>query len=116
MNNNWRHSLIKIFWPIKKSELSIFLPIGLLMFCVLFNFGALRSIKDSLVIPAIGAEAISFLKLWFVLPSAVLFTIIYMRLSNLFTGSQLFYIIVSFFLGIFWLFTYIIYPNQAQDF
>ena len=72
-----------IFWPIKRSEMKLFVPMALMMMCVLFNFGALRSIKDSLVVPNIGAEVISFLKLWLVLPSTIIFTMIYVKLRNL---------------------------------
>lgn len=102
-----------IFWPIEASELKLFVPMALMMFCVLFNFGALRSVKDSLVVPGIGAEVISFLKLWLVLPSTVIFTLIYVKLSNILSSEHLFYFIVSLFLGFFILFTYILYPNQA---
>lgn len=101
-----------IFWPIKKSEVSLFLPLGLMMMCVLFNFGALRSIKDSLVVPNIGAEVISFLKLWLVLPSTIIFTLIYVKLSNIFSYDKLFYIIVSSFLLFFFVFTYFLFPEQ----
>jgi len=101
-----------IFWPIKHSEMKLFVPMALMMMCVLFNFGALRSIKDSLVVPNIGAEVISFLKLWLVLPSTVIFTMIYVKLSNMFDYEYLFYIIVSFFLGFFILFTYVFFPYQ----
>lgn len=101
-----------VLWPIEKSELRLFVPMALMMLCVLFNFGALRSIKDSLVVPNIGAEAISFLKLWFVLPSTVIFTLIYMRLSNSFDYETIFYLIVSSFLAIFFVFTYVLYPYQ----
>jgi AAA family ATP:ADP antiporter len=99
-------------WPIEKSELKLFAPMALMMFCTLFNFSALRSVKDALVIPALGAEVISFLKLWVVLPSALIFTIVYVKLSNIFSAEKVFYIIVSSFLIIFWIFTYVIYPNQ----
>ncbi len=107
-----KSKLRSIFWPIKQSELKFFAPMACMMFCVLFNFGALRSIKDSLVVPNIGAEAISFLKLWLVLPSTIIFTLIYVKLSNMFDYEHVFYIIVSFFLGFFILFTYVLYPNQ----
>ena len=83
-----------IFWPIERSEIKLFLPLGLMMMCMLFNFGSLRSIKDSLVVPNIGAEVISFLKLWLVLPSTIIFTLIYVRLSNVFEYDRLFYLIV----------------------
>jgi AAA family ATP:ADP antiporter len=104
--------LKNIFWPIEKSELKLFVPMALLMLCVLFNFGSLRSIKDSLVVPNIGPEAISFLKLWLVLPSTIIFTLIYVKLSNMFDYEHVFYIIVTCFLSFFILFTYVLYPGQ----
>lgn len=111
-NSPFKEKLKDVFWPIEKSEIKLFLPLSLIMLCVLFNFGALRSVKDSLVVPNIGAEAISFLKLWLVLPSTVIFTLVYVKLSNRFNYETIFYIIVSFFLFIFFIFTYVIFPNQ----
>jgi len=102
----------EIVWPIEKKELKLFIPMALMMLCILFNFGALRSIKDSLVVPSMGAEIISFLKLWLVLPSCVIFTIIYVKLSNKFNFEYIFYIIVGCFLLFFLFFAYIIYPHQ----
>ena len=85
-----------------------------MMLCMLFNFGTLRSVKDSLIVPNIGAEVISFLKLWLVLPSTIIFTLIYAKLSNKFEHEKLFYIIVSFFLLAFIIFTYIIFPAHNK--
>ena len=101
-----------LIWPIKRQELNLFLPMSLMMLCLLFNFSALRSMKDALVIPELGAEVISFMKLWVVLPSALVITLCYVKLSNLFTAEQMFYIVVSSFLTVFLFFTYVIYPNQ----
>lgn len=114
LKNSTLSKIQQIFWPIKRNELKLFLPISLIMFCVLFNFGSLRSVKDALVVPSIGAEAISVLKFWIVLPSSVLFTIAYVQLSNVFRFEILFYIIVSTFLVFFIIFSYVIYPNQAS--
>lgn len=101
-----------LIWPIKRDEYKLFMPMAMIMLCILFNFSALRSIKDALVIPTLGAEVISFMKLWVVLPSALIVTLIYARLSNAFDSEQLFYIVVSIFLIIFLSFTFIFYPNQ----
>ncbi|WP_347938780.1 nucleotide exchange transporter Tlc3 [Rickettsia oklahomensis] len=103
----------EVIWPIERKELKLFIPMALMMLCILFNFGALRSIKDSLVVPSMGAEIISFLKLWLVLPSCVIFTILYVKLSNKLNFEYIFYIIVGSFLLFFLLFAYIIYPNQG---
>ncbi len=101
-----------IFWPINRSEIKLFVPMALMILCMLFNFGSLRSIKDSLVVPNIGAESISFLKLWLVLPSTIIFTMLYVKLTNMFDYEHLFYIIVSCFLSVFILFTYVLFPYQ----
>lgn len=102
----------EILWPIERDEMKLFVPMALMMFCILFNFGALRSIKDGLVVPSIGAEVISFLKFWLVLPSSIIFTIIYAKLSNVLNFERIYYIIISTFLTFFLLFAYVIYPNQ----
>ena len=112
IQQNFPKKIREVLWPIHKSELRLFVPMGLMMLCMLFNFGALRSVKDSLVVPNIGPEVISFLKLWVVLPSTILFTIIYVRLSNLFSYEQVFYIIVSSFIVFFIFFAYVIFPQQ----
>lgn len=83
-----------------------------MMMCALYNFASLRSIKDSLVVSNIGAESISFLKLWLVFPSAVIFTIIYMKISNKLTHDKVFYLITLSFLSFFLIFSLYLYPNK----
>lgn len=100
--------------PVKLSELNVFLPMAGIMFCFLANLSALRSLKDSLVVPTLGAEVISFLKLWFVFPSSVAFTLLYMKLSNSFNIKQMYYIILLTFSIIFLLFGFVFYPNIDQ--
>jgi len=104
----------KFFFPVKTTEISLLFKLGLLLFCVLFNFSSLRALKDSLVIPLIGAEAIGFLKLWLVLPTALLFTLTYFKLSNHFNLHALFNIFAGFFVTFFLCFAFFIYPNQDQ--
>ena len=41
--------LYNLLWPIHKNEIKLVLPIGLMMFCVLFNLGVMKSLKDSLM-------------------------------------------------------------------
>ena len=102
----WR----SIFWPIHSFELKKFLPMALMMMGILFNYSVMRGTKDSLVVTNMGAETIPTLKLWFVLPAAVVFMIIYSKLSNAFSKNSVFYIVASFFLAYFFLFATILYP------
>src|SRR5216684_705417 len=78
-------------WPIQNTEMKKFLPMGLMMFFILFNYTILRDTKDTLVVGASGAEAINFLKFWGVTPASILFVILYAKLSNVLSKENLFY-------------------------
>ncbi|MDR2107129.1 MAG: NTP/NDP exchange transporter [Holosporaceae bacterium] len=102
--------LRSILWPIHNWELKKFLPMAFMMMCILLNYSMLRATKDALVVTNMGAETIPTLKLWFVLPAAVLFMVIYSKLSNAFSKNSVFYIIVSAFMIYFALFAALLYP------
>lgn len=104
--------LRSIFWPIHSYELKKFLPMAFMMMGILFNYSIMRGLKDSLVVTNMGAETIPTLKLWFVLPAAVLFMIAYSKLSNVFSKNGVFYAVVSFFLAYFALFATVLYPYK----
>lgn len=103
-----------IFWPIHGFELKKFLPMGIMMMCILFNYTILRDTKDTLMVnaPGGGAECLSFLKLYGVTPAAIIFMIIFMKLANVFTREKLFYAIITPFLLFFGVFAFLIYPNK----
>lgn len=102
------------FWPIHRWELKKFLPMFFMFFLISFNYNALRSYKDTVIITAqqSGAEAIPFIKMWAVLPSAILLTLVFARLANRFSREKIFYIMMSMFLIMFFLFTFILYPYR----
>src|SRR3990167_8265314 len=95
----WR----SFFWPIHSYELKKFLPMFFMFFLIAFNYNVLRSYKDSIIVTASnsGAETIPFIKLWVVLPSAILFTLLFTRISNRFSREKVFYITLSIFLVFF---------------
>lgn len=99
--------------PIHRHELAKFLPLALIIFLICFNYSTLKTLKDSMVITASGAEAIPFIKLWFMLPMALLFTWIYTFLSNKFSQENVFYILTTGFLGFFAVFAYILHPMRG---
>jgi AAA family ATP:ADP antiporter len=101
----------KILWPIHNYELKKFLPLSLIMFCLVFNYTLLRDIKDTLVVNAAGAGIIPFLKFWGVMPTAILFVIFYIKLNNMLKKEYIFYIISIMFLIFFGVFALLIYPN-----
>ncbi len=106
--SKWRSYI----WPIHSFELKKVVPLLLMFFCVSFNYTILRDAKDALVVtaPGSGAEIIPFLKVWCVVPMAVLFMLLYAKMSNIFTKKKLFYATIIPFLVFFALFALVIYP------
>ena len=106
----WR----SFFWPIHAFELKKVLPMFLMFFCISFNYTILRDTKDTLLItaPGSGAEAIPFVKVWLVVPCAVLFMLIYAKLSNILNKQKLFFAVTVPFLIFFGLFATVLYPNR----
>ncbi|UCM93491.1 MAG: NTP/NDP exchange transporter [Rickettsia endosymbiont of Cimex lectularius] len=107
------NKLLEYIWPVERHELSKFLYITLLMFCILFIQNIIRALKDSLVNTMIGTETVSFLKFWGVLPSSFLVMMIYVKLVNNMKGENIFYLILSIFLIFFALFAFYIFPNHT---
>jgi AAA family ATP:ADP antiporter len=85
---------------------------GMIFFFILFNYTCLRNIKDSLVVTNTGAEALSFLKLFCVTPSAIVFMLLYTKASSILSNEKLFYATLSPFIIFFGLFAFAIYPYR----
>ncbi len=102
-----------IFFPVTNEEIKKFLPMALMMFCILFNYTVLRDTKDALVVnaPGSGAEALAFLKLYGTTPVAILFMILYAKLASALSRENLFYACIVPFLVFFCAFALFIYPN-----
>merc|ERR1711970_1584082 len=100
-------------FPIHGHELKKFLPMGIMMFFILFNYTILRDTKDALLgtAPNSSTEAFNFVKLFIVMPLAVCFVVIYAKLANIFSRYHLFNIMIVSFITFFGCFAYIIYPN-----
>ena len=98
-------------FPIHKSEFKKFFAFAGIMFCMIMNYTLLRNMKDVLVVNAAGAGVITFLKTYCVTPAAILFFIIFVKLSNKFSRENLFYVIIVPFLAYFLVFGFVINPN-----
>ncbi len=109
-------TLRSFLWPVHNYELKKLLPTFLLFFFISFNFTILRDTKDTLIITASGsgAEAIPFLKVWGVLPMAVIFMLIYAKLSNKLSKPALFYATITPFILFFALFATVLYPAREM--
>ena len=90
-------------------------PLGLMFFCILFNYTILRDTKDVLMVtaPKSGAEVIPFIKTYVNLPAAIGFTGLYANMVDSMDHKNVFYALVVPFLAFFSLFSLVIYPNRA---
>lgn len=106
--------LRSIFWPVSRHELKKFLPMFFMLFLICFNYSVVRNIKDALIVTAksSGAEAIPFIKVWVMLPGAILATWIYTRLSRYFSQEKVFCLLLGAFVVYFALFILVFYPYQ----
>ena len=108
----WRARL----WPVHSHELKKLIPMILMFYLILFNYTILRDTKDTLVVTGAGsgAEIIPFLKLWVNVPFAIIFTITYAKMSNVFRRNALFYLVISSFILFFGLFALVLYPAREM--
>ncbi|KAB2094134.1 hypothetical protein ES319_A02G135400v1 [Gossypium barbadense] len=100
------------FLGIELVTLKKIIPLGLMFFCILFNYTILRDTKDVLVVTAKGssAEIIPFLKTWVNLPMAIGFMLLYTKLANVLPKKALFYTVIVPFIAFFGAFGFMLYP------
>lgn len=100
------------FLGIELATLKKIVPLGLMFFCILFNYTILRDTKDVLVVTAKGssAEIIPFLKTWVNLPMAIGFMLLYTKLANVLSKEALFYTTILPFIAFFGAFGFVLYP------
>lgn len=103
-------SVRSFFWPVQKQEASKLIPMMLILFLICFGYNVLRTIKDAVIVTAAGAEVIPFLKVWGILPGALLITLLFTKLSNRISQERIFYFMISGFLLAFALLTFVLYP------
>jgi ATP:ADP antiporter, AAA family len=107
-------TLRAFLWPVYREEYPKFIPMFLISFLICFNYYLLRISKDAVLItaPESGAEAIPFIKVWGILPIALLMTFIFTRFSNWLNRRTIFYAMMWLFIGYFAVFTFVLYPNR----
>ncbi len=81
---------------------------------IVFNYSILKTTKDTLVMTAkaSGAGTIPFIKVWVLMPMTLFVTYLYTKIANKFRREQIFYIMMSLFVGFFALFAFVLYPFQ----
>lgn len=103
-------------FPIDNWELPKFIPMAVMIFVTVFNLTMLRNAKDALMVtaPCSGAETITFLKLYGVLPTTFVFSLLYVRLRKATNFITCYYAIVGMFIAFFILFVTYLYPNALN--
>lgn len=105
----WR----QVAWPVHRNEAKKVLSMLLLMALLCICYSILRNLKDTVILTAkaSGAEVIPFIKVWGMLPGAIIGTWFYTKLRSRFNREQVFYLIVSGFIAYFLIFAFFIFPN-----
>lgn len=102
------------FIPIERGEVKKFLCTSLMMMMTLYIYSILRVSKDAIMINSLSAELISTVKLYGVLPSAVIFMLIYSKVVDMVSRTVLYHIINASFITFFVLFAFVLYPHAAD--
>lgn len=112
MENNKEFGKVRsIIFPIYSSELRKFIPLTSIFFIISFNYSILRSLKDMFILQNAGAEVIYYLKVFGVMPSIILLTIIYSKISKGVSRDARFNIVIAYFLVFFGITYFFLIPN-----
>ncbi len=98
------------FWPVYRHEVRKLLPMCFMIFLICFSYNILRNMKDAIVVTTSGAEVIPFIKVWAMLPMAIVLTILFTKLSSRYSQQRVFNIMIGGFLCCFSLFAFVMYP------
>ncbi|MDJ0652460.1 MAG: Npt1/Npt2 family nucleotide transporter [Simkaniaceae bacterium] len=101
-----------LLWPIHRWEIKKIFPLLTLYALICFNYHLLKAEKDTLIVTANGggAAVIPFIKIWVILPMALLISFLFTRLFNKFSQEKVFYIMTGSFLAFFALFGVVLFP------
>ena len=111
LHRTWLRFLEVVF-PIQRSELPRFCTITALLFCLLFVQNMVKVLKDSLITTLVATEVISILKIWCVLPLAILVSLAYVKIIKHLKTEYIFYSVVGFFVFFFLIFGFVLFPNR----
>ena len=90
----------------------LYLSLMLLLSTYISNF--LRGIKDSVLVTSLGAELISFIKFYGVLPVSLIFFLCFTKLTNILSRDKLYYLIIIFFCSFFMIYGFILNPYKHE--
>jgi len=106
---------LKLNFPVDKREAYKLVSLTLLLFFLCVSSSILRNLKDSVTLTGMkaGAEAIPFLKVWAMLPTAAAMTWLFTFLNKHYGREKAFYIIIGGLTSFFIIFAFILFPNRT---
>lgn len=112
----WRFpsSLSESFLKNRQYILCKYLPTSLMLLLSAYINSFLRGVKDSVLVPSLGAELISFIKFYGVFPSTLVFFLCFTKLANILSRDKLYYSITAFFSAFFMLYAFVLSPFQLS--
>lgn len=108
--------LRSLLWPVHRNEVAKVAGMLLLLSLLCICYSVLRNLKDTVILTAkaSGAEVIPFIKVWGMLPGALIATLVYTRLTRWVGREKVFYIMLGGFVSYFLLFAFVIHPHSEQ--
>ncbi len=103
-------TLIESLISNKRYILCKYIPTSVMLMLSAYIYSLLRGAKDSILVPKLGAELISYVKFYGVFPSTIIFFICFSKLANILSRDKLYCIIVTFFMSFFLLYAFILNP------
>lgn len=105
-----------IAWPIHRSEFKKVFSMLILLSFLCIAYSILRNIKDTVLLTAnaAGAGVLPFIKVWGILPGAIIISWFYSKLRSRFNRENSFYLIIGSFIVYFLLFAFVLFPHQEQ--
>lgn len=95
-----------------KHQMAKLISISSMLLWIVYVYSLTRDIKDALIISNCGAESIAFLKVYGVIPTSILFTILYNFLASRFSTENLFYVLLIPFITFYVSFGLFFYPYR----
>jgi AAA family ATP:ADP antiporter len=111
----WQNFFTKLsneFTKNKQYILYKYLPSSLMLLLSAYIHNFLRGVKDSILVPSLGPELISFIKFYGVFPGTLIFFLCFTKLANILARDKLYYAITLFFCGFFMLYAFVLSPFQ----
>lgn len=103
-------------WPVYKEENAKILPMTAVFFFVSFIYNILGALKKTILLsnPVIKAQAVSYLKIFAVMPAAIVFTLMTTTLQTRYGQKRAIQTMVFFFGISFAVLTLLIFPNREH--